>query len=236
MIKVFVVDDEQTERDTMCSFFAQMGTDVHEEIVVDNASCGKELFERYDGSYDLVCLDIDMPGIDGLCVARQLRALDANVMIIFVTNLAQMAIKGYEVQAFDFLVKPVNYYSFVMKMQNALQVINTRKNRNIVLTVSDGIRIIRSDELYYAEVRGHYLFYHMAGETVRQKASMKDLESKLEGLPFTRCNQCYLVNLRYVSAVNKDDIRIGDEWIRMSRPRKKAFLQSLANYIGGVNA
>lgn len=120
-------------------------------------------------------------------------------------------------------------------MKNALQMLRARKVRSIVLTTAEGKRILSTDELLYAEVRGHYLYYHTAEETIRQKATLRELEEKVEGLSFKRCNQCYLVNLKHVSAVQKDDIRIGQEWIRISRPRKKAFLQSLASYMGGVD-
>ena len=235
MIKIVVADDEQQERESMCAHLRRLAGEVREELCVQTYASGSALLADYDGSADLVCLDIDMPGQDGLSVAREVRRLDRQVLILFITNLAQMAIRGYEVQALDFLVKPVSYYSFALKMKNALQMLRERKVRSIVLTTAEGKRILSTDELLYAEVRGHYLYYHTAEETIRQKATLRELEEKVEGLSFKRCNQCYLVNLKHVSAVQKDDIRIGQEWIRISRPRKKAFLQSLASYMGGVD-
>ena len=63
---------------------------------------------------------------------------------------------------------------------------------------------------------------------------MKEIEDRLEGLSFKRCNNCYLVNLKHVSSVDRDEIRVGGDRLKISRPRRKEFLQSLANYVGGI--
>lgn len=235
MVKIAVVDDEQQERRTLSQYFSELQKELGEELKVQTYESGEEFLEAYDYSFALVCLDIDMDGMDGLDTARKLRDRDREVTIIFVTNMAQMAIRGYEVQALDFVVKPVNYYSFAMKMKSALSIMNNKKSRNIVVTTPNGIQKFSTDQLYYVEVEGHYLYYHTTEGEYRQKASMKELEDKLAGLSFRRCNNCYLVNLKYVDCVNKDDIKIGGQWLKISRPRKKEFLQSLANYMGGIS-
>lgn len=234
MIKVGIVDDEQKERDTLKGFFHRLQTEIHEEIQVLEFSSGESLLEQYDFSCDLICLDIEMGNKNGIDTAKAIRQVDENVTIFFITNMAQMAIKGYEVRALDFIVKPVSYYPFSMKMRSAVNLISSRKTRNIVLTTPGGIQKITTDQLYYVEVNGHYLYYHTTSGVFKQKASMKELEDKLEGLSFKRCNNCYLVNLKYVDGVNKDEVQIAGEWLKISRPRKRDFLQALANYMGGV--
>ena len=234
MIKIAIADDEQAERQTMESYFKRLASEIHEELEIALFPSGEALVEVYDYTFDLICLDIDMSQMDGLHTAQEIRNRDNDVLIIFVTNLAQLAIRGYEVRALDFLVKPVNYYSFAMKIQDAIQMVNHRKQRNIVLNTGEGLQVIPSNELYFAEVRGHYLIYHTKNGMVRQKATLWELEEKLKGLSFKRCNRSYLINLHHMSAVNKDDILVGGEWIKISRPQKRSFLQSLANYIGGI--
>lgn len=234
MIKVWIVDDEQRERETLRGFFHRLKTEIHEEISVREFSSGESLLDQYDFSCDLICFDIELGSKDGIDTARAIRNMDENVMILFITNMAQMAIKGYEVRALDFIVKPVSYYPFSMKMRSAVNLINSRKSRNIVLTIPGGIQKISTDQLYYVEVKGHYLYYHTGSGVFKQKASMKELEDKLNGLSFKRCNNCYLVNLKFVDSVNKDDVEIAGEWLKISRPKKREFLQALANYLGGV--
>lgn len=235
MVKIAVVDDELHERETMSQYYKELQRELRTELDVSFFASGDEFLSKYKGSYDLICLDIDMEGRDGISTAKEIRKMDDRVTIIFITNMAQMAIRGYEVQALDFVLKPVNYYSFAMKMRNAFHIIGNKKSRNIVIPTTNGMQRISTDDLYYAEVNGHYLYYHTAGEVFRQKATMKELEDKLEGLSFKRCNNCYLVNLKYVDCVNKDDLKIGGEWLKISRPRKKEFLQALANYMGGID-
>lgn len=235
MVRIAVVDDELQERETLFQYFKEVQKELGQELDVQVYESGDAFLDAYDFSFSLVCLDIDMDGRDGLETARELRSRDKDVTIIFVTNMAQMAIRGYEVQALDFVVKPVNYYSFAMKMRSALNIIGIKKSRNIVVPTPNGIQKISTDEVYYVEVEGHYLYYHTTLGEFRQKAPMKELEDKLEGLSFKRCNNCYLVNLKYVDCVNKDDIKVGGEWLKISRPRKKEFLQSLANYMGGIS-
>ncbi len=234
MIKIALIDDEREERERLSGYFRRLREEVKDEFLIRTFVSGNDFLEQQEEIYDLICLDIDMEGRDGISTAQEIRKNDDNVLIIFVTNMAQMAIRGYEVHALDFVVKPVNYYSFAMKMNNAFHIIENRKSRNIVLTTPGGMQRISTDELYYVEVAKHYLFYHTKDGVFRQKASMKELEDRLAGLSFKRCNNCYLVNLKYVNCVNKDDLQVGGDWLKISRPRKKEFLQALANYMGGV--
>lgn len=234
MIRVAIVDDEEREIQTLQTFFEKLQTEVREEIRVHSYRSGEELLNTYDNSLDMICLDIELGGKDGIDTAREIRKRDQEVVLVFVTNMAQMAICGYEVQALDFLVKPVNYYSFSMKICNAVEIIKSRKSRNLVLRMPGGIQKISTDRLYYVEVSGHYLYFHTADGVFRQKTALKELEDALDGLSFKRCNNCYLVNLKYVDGVDKDDIQIAGERLKISRPRKRDFLQSLTNYMGGV--
>lgn len=235
MIKVAIVDDESAERNTLTEYFRKLSAEIGEPMQTTGFGNGGELLAAYDFSYDLICLDIDMQEENGIDTAKKLRAMDEKVLIIFITNMAQMAIRGYEVQALDFIVKPVNYFDFIMKMKVAVNLMNRRTSKNIVLNTPNGFHKISSDQLYYVEVNGHYLYYHTSEGTFKQKASLKELEDALAGLSFKRCNNCYLVNLKYVDRVDKDEVRVANDWLRISRPRKKQFLQELANYMGGVD-
>lgn len=236
-MRVAIVDDEVVEQRKLAEYFRRIQKELKEKIDLRCFSSGEEFLEMEDAAYDLICLDIDLQGKDGIQTAREIRAKDKQVLIIFITNMAQMAIRGYEVQAFDFILKPINYYSFSMKIQNIANIIhNTVKVRNIVVETKTGIQRITTDELYYIEVEGHYLFYHTKSGIMKKKTSMKEAEKELASAFFHRCNNCYLVNLKHVVCVEKDDVKVGDSWLKISRPRKKDFLQALANYMGGFNA
>ncbi len=234
MIWIAVVDDDAEERSTLSAHFQKLAEEIREELNITLFSSGSEFLNSDDTVYDLICLDIDMPGKSGMETAQILRKRNNQAEIIFVTNLAQMALQGYSVHALDFIVKPVSYSSFVLKMRSTLQMIVARKSVTILLVTGDGMRKIPSDQLYYAEISGHHLCYHTAFGEFSQKASLSGLEEKLTGQPFKLCNQCYLVNLKHVAEIRKDEVLVGNDWLKISRPRKKQFMEALAHYMGGT--
>ena len=163
-----------------------------------------------------------------------MRRKDDQVILIFVTRMAQLAIRGYAVRALDFLVKPVSSASFALKAGSAVSLAQSRKKKHIVVTTTEGVEKFESDEVAYIETDGHYLCFHTKRCVFRHKGAMKALQKELADLPFRLCNQSFLVNLSQVRSIRGDDVLAGDEWIRMSRPRKKEFLRELADYMGGA--
>ena len=234
MYRIAIVDDEREAIESLRTNIERLSGEISEELKVESFESGEDFLKSYDGSYDLICLDIDMGNLSGIDVAREIRKTDGKVCLIFVTNMAQMAIRGYEVRAFDFILKPVEYYSLSMKLKSALSVIGLKKPKNLLISVSGAVQRISTDDLKFVEVNGHYLYYHTKEGVFKQKASLKELEEKIAGPAFKRCNNCYLVNLKYVERVEKDDICIAGERLKMSRPKKKEFLNALANYMGGI--
>ena len=84
-------------------------------------------------------------------------------------------------------------------------------------------------------VRGHHLSFHTTQGVIRQRDSLRNWEAKLEGLPFERCNNSYLVNLKQVTAVAKDSVQVGGDWLPISRTKKKPFMNALTEYMGGTS-
>ena len=235
MIRIAVIDDDATELALLCEHLQFISGELHTPFEIDRFLSGSDFLQGYQGQYDLLCLDIDMPECDGMQIAEEIRKTDEEVLIMFVTHMAQMAIRGYDVQAVDFVLKPVNRYSLLLKMQRILKSLKQRSDTEVIIQTVEGQMVVSSRDIFYIEVSGHYLTYHTGEGTFTEKASLSNREEELAGVHFQRCNNCYLVNLRHVHAVNKDDIQVGDEWLKVSRSRKKAFLQALTGYIEGGN-
>ena len=235
MFRVALVDDDQKDRNAIKTEFLKLQGQSGQSFQLQEYSSGEDFLEHFDCSFDLVLLDVELgSGMDGFAVAKELRKKDEEVTLIFVTRMAQLAIKGYAVRALDFIIKPVNTYSFALKIGSAIQLMQSRKQKHVVIPTSDGMEKFQSDEIFYVETDGHYLCFHTKRGVFRHKGSMKSLQRELEDLPFRLCNQSYLVNLSQVRSIRGDECLVAEDWIRMSRPRKKQFLNELTDYMGGA--
>lgn len=132
-MKAAIIDDEVRDQDRLAECFKRIRAELKEPMEVQKFLSGEEFLRAKDDSFDLICLDIDMKGKNGIQIAKEIRKNNTQVFIIFITNMAQMAIRGYEVQAFDFILKPVNYFSFSMKIKNLANLVNSRKTKKSLL-------------------------------------------------------------------------------------------------------
>ena len=235
MLRIALVDDDPNDLASIKNEFEQMQEQNGVAFQILEYTSGEAFLDAFDGSFDLVFMDVERGGgMDGFAVAKEMRQKDNQVILVFVTRMAQLAIRGYAVRALDFLVKPVSSASFALKAGSAVGLAQSRKKKHIVVTTSEGVEKFESDEVAFVETDGHYLCFHTKRGVFRHKGTMKALQKELADLPFRLCNQSFLVNLSQVRSIRGDDVLAGDEWIRMSRPRKKSFLRELADYMGGA--
>ncbi|MDC7288722.1 LytTR family DNA-binding domain-containing protein [Blautia schinkii] len=234
-MRIAVVDDSFDDRQRIVKYLEQFQNEhnLPFEIKVFHASF--DFLEEYHGDYDVIFLDIEMPGSSGLDVAREIRGKDQSVGIIFITGLAQYAIEGYEVQAIDFMVKPVGYYNFSMKLEKAFRFIETHREQDILISNKDGVFRIGVSDILYIEKDRDYVLFHTRQEDYQTRGSIKEIKSKLGSLAFSECTAGCLVNLNYVRRVGKDSIRLTtDRELPLSRRLKKAFTEDYINFMGGM--
>ncbi|MDO5378694.1 MAG: LytTR family DNA-binding domain-containing protein [Clostridia bacterium] len=188
----------------------------------------------YKERYDLVFMDIELPGMNGMDGARKLREIDTTVTLIFVTNLAQFAVQGYEVSALDYLVKPVNYNNFSVKMLSALEAIGKADSKRVAVFGKTEVHSMSIHEILYVEVYGHHLLFHKTdGSSVDACGSLSTLEEELKDMGFSRCNVCYLLNMKYITKINAQNVTLADGTeLQISRRRRKEFMDEFAVYIG----
>lgn len=235
MVNVAIVEDDQKEHELLMNFFQKMETEKGFAISLRNYSSGEEfLFDFYDDKFDVVLMDIDLGEgkLNGIEVSKKLREKDVDVILIFITNLAQFAIDGYTVQATDYIVKPFSYYDFAMKMENIIEHRLLNKEKKIIVR-SDGKQIVLSaQQIYYIEVINHTLIFHTSKGDFAMNGSLGELSKELSSCSFSLCNSCYLVNLRYVESIYGYIATVNGKELTISRPKKKQFLMDLNRYLG----
>lgn len=184
--------------------------------------------------FDLVIMDIDMPGINGVDAARQLRKQGNRLVIMFVTNMPQYALAGYEVEAVDYVLKPLSYQDFALKMQKASRYVQRNRDAGITLQTPEGIVSVQASEILYVESSLHYLLYHTEKGTWKVRGSLSQAEKTLGQFRFARCNSGFLVNLRHVRAIEKEDVLVGNDRLKISRGKRMEFMNAFTRYLGGM--
>lgn len=230
VLKVAIVEDEVGERARLKSLFERYSLENKVEFYIAEFANAMTFLQEYKGEFDIAFLDIEMPIMDGMEAARHLRQRDKNVVIIFATNLKQYAIRGYEVNALGFVVKPVQYAPFCMYLQRAVREALLNREDAITLNCVSGVRRISASDIMYAEVSGHTLYVHTESETVKIYGSLSEFRKKVDRYYFLCCNVSYLVNPRYITDITKDYVVVGGKELKISRPRKKEFMAQLLDY------
>ena len=233
MIRIAVVEDETEQAETILSMLKRYEKENDEPVAAEHFRDGLAFLESYTFRFDCVFMDIDMPHMNGMDCAVELRRTDKKVNLVFVTNLVGYAVKGYEVGALGYIVKPVRYAPLSVLLDKLAA--DRRKNREkeVVLRKGETMRRIPVSELYYVEVMAHDLIFHTKDGTVTSPGKMKDAETELSPHGFFRCHNSYLVNLQYVYGVGESDLLVGKERVPLSRRKKKEILEAVNDFLRG---
>ena len=234
MIRIAIVEDDKVYRKEFSDYLRQYEQESGRHFRITEFPDGDDIVSGYKADYDIILMDIDMRYMDGMTAAENIRRLDSEVVIIFITNLPQFAMKGYTVDALDYVLKPVNYYAFTQRIERALERLSRRSKRFISVPIKGGIRKLDIDSILYVEVKDHDLLYHTRSESILSRGTLAEAEAVLGTTQFFRCSKCYLINLEYAEAVKSNDVVIDGEAIQVSRARKKDLMDALNNYMNEV--
>ncbi len=187
--------------------------------------------------FSLVFLDIDLGKgqHNGMEIARKLRTIDGDVLLIFVTNLRQFVAEGYEVDALNYILKPVNYYSLSMTLDKAVKALSYEEDQEILIRSKGSIRKISLNTLTSVDIIKHEIVFHTEEEDIPSYGTLKPIESLLLSKGFFKVSNYALVNLKFVKKVDGFDIVMQDgKTIFLSRRRKKEFLEAMITRFGEV--
>lgn len=230
MVNIAILEDDAGDEASLEQSLQRYAQEQQELFSIRSFSDPAVFLQNSPSAFDLIFLDIDLPTMTGMELARQIRRRDSLVTLIFVTNLEKYAVSGYSVGAFDFVVKPINYYRFASMLRRALRSIAARQPREVVIQTSGGITRLNVTQLYYVEIRDHLLIYHTVGENLTAWGKMSDVEAQLAPYDFARCSTSHLVNLRFVDSVEGSDVLVAGTRLPISQRRRKAFYSAVTSY------
>lgn len=236
LLKISIVEDNEEHRKNLQHLLEEYGEQKSIVMEISGFVSGEDYLAHRKQKEDVVFLDISMAGQNGIEVAKKLRQLDSDALIVFVTDLSQYALQGYQVSALDYILKPIDYPKLSLLMDKViLRVRREEEQTKISIKTDQGLYILLSDDLIYVEVIDHWLVYHLVdGTAMKSFGSLKNVEAKLNPNEFAKCNTCYIVNMKYVKLIQGYNLYLDniDKPILISHPRKKEFLQKFTAYLG----
>lgn len=229
-MRIAIVDDDEKQLALLKEYIETYFSKAGQNFTLVSFASSIDFVSDYTASFDIIILDIDMPHMNGIEAAKKIRQVDTRAVILFVTNMAQCAIQGYEVNALDFILKPVSYFNFSVKLMRAIKQIP--KDQKISLS-ADGKRVfLDKSDIYYVEGHNQYVIYHTAAGNYKIHATLKETEQKLQP-GFSRCSNSFIVNIRHLNSIDGTDAVVGSERLPISRSHKKSFWEDVNKYFGG---
>ncbi len=237
-IRIAICDDEQNIRSYLAALIRREDSSCR---ISEYASAEAYLAAGED--YDLLLLDIELGGgagspgsMDGMALARRLRSLppDRQPLIIFVTGYESYVYQAFDVEAFQYLVKPVDEGRFADVFRRAaekLSVLEKQRRRTLLVQYAGASRVIPLENIRYVESRGHKLLLHLKEGTVEYYGKMGELELELGG-QFARIHKGYLVNLRHVEEYARGQVTLTDgEKLVISKYKYDAFVKQHLRFL-----
>ena len=234
-MRIAIVDDDKKDSDMLIEFLDKYFAEIGQEYSGTVYSDAKSFLDDYSYLFDFIIFDIDMPGMSGIDAAKELRKIDSRTTIMFVTNMPQYALEGYDVEAVDYVLKPLSYPDFRLKMIKASRYIIRNSDKKITINTTDsGIINVNSSDIYYVESKLHYIYYHTKSGVYKMRAKLSEVEDILIPYHFARSGGSFIVNLAYLEKIDGNEIIVAGERLPVSRRMKATLMSAFTKYMGGI--
>ena len=183
-MNIAIVEDVEADAKLLKKCIEQFAKKYEELCVISLYSDGVQFLTDYKANFDVVFMDIEMPYRDGLKVSAALREVDPSVCLVFITNMRQYAIKGYDVQAFDFIVKPVTYEVFEFHFKRVLEKVKRNTKSEIIISNQSSRKRVSVRDIDYVEVVNHKVLFHLGDKTIESWSPLYKVAEEVEKYGF----------------------------------------------------
>ena len=230
MLKIALCEDEQLQRESIKNYIDMSLLNKNYEIF--EFKSGEELIANYPQNLDILFLDIQMEKINGMDTARKIRTFDNNVEIIFITGIWDYVQEGYEVRAYRYIIKPIDFNSFKTQLNFCIKEIENQKRPSIVVTYKGEVNKIDIGSIVYIETDNRNTLIHTKEKSYRSNMGISKLEKYLEGSTFFRCHNSFLINLEYINKIGQDSVFLEEYEIQVSRHKMKELKIQFTSFLG----
>ncbi len=232
MIRFAICDDEPFMAQEIADRLSRYMEERHiTSYSVGSFSNGRSLLES-GRDFDLIFLDIQMEQPNGMETAKMLRRQENHSLLVFVTVLKECVFDAFEVEAYDYLIKPLDGDRFRRTMDRAIGALEQRTAKSIMVQRGTSCEVIDLAQIVYCEVQGRKIYIHQSdGRIIDYYEKLDDLERRVDGR-FFRCHRSYLVNLGCVRGSHAGQITLSQgEQIPVSRLREQELTKALLRYM-----
>lgn len=231
MLSIAVCDDIVLECSQLARQIRHIASQADHEIILREFYTGKELLQSTE-TFDILFLDIKMPGLDGMELARLLRRREETCLLIFVTAVSEYVFEAYEVEAFAYLVKPVTDEQLTKVITRGVEKLRRESTESLLVSARRLVRKIPLKDIVYMEARGRLLIIHTPQDVIETYEQIGQMEKRLECKNFFRCHKGYLVNLKYVDTYDKTEIYLETkDTVLLAKRRYGDFTRALMHYL-----
>lgn len=230
--KIAICDNDAAQRDHLAKIVGEWARQGRYAIEIKAYPNAEAFLFDYDAEkdFDVLLLDIEMDGMDGVTLAKELRQGNEALHIVFITGYPDYIAEGYDVAALHYLMKPVKREKLAEVLGRAVQIGKKTSPSLLVITDRETLRILY-DDIYYAESQGHYMSFHTAKEEYRLRMTVSEALEKL-GEGFYRCSRSYVVGLRHVSRITKSEVMLENQVsLPLGRGLYNEMNQKLISYV-----
>ena len=222
-MNVAICDNEKI----ICEYVQQLIHEIDSEIIVKIFNSKAELI---DSAEDFAIYILDIKGVEGLDIARNLRSHHSKSVIIFLTGYRDYMEEAFDVNAFHYLIKPINPKRFTKIFSRALSEMGQNEQK-IIIKSNDFQHVININDILFVESSNKKIIFHTA-EKVYEVYGTMDYAQITLGDNFYRCHRCYLVNLAKISAYNSQSIKlINGEELLLAQKKYQEFVKAFMHFI-----
>lgn len=230
MILIAIASDDQQDGQALEKCVERCLVQKNAVYTIRRFSSGAELV-RSRTVYDLVFLDAKLSDMDGLQAAHFLHIISKDTMLIFVTDMVQLAVQGYGVGAFDFVTPPADQAAVSRVMDRAWVKLEERKRDYLTIKTRDELIYLPVYSIYYVEVNDHRLVYHTARGDHRACERFRDARERLGSRSFVQCSRSFLVNLSHIQSLHSDYLMVNGVRIRVAKKHHKELRRIICDYL-----